>query len=320
MRFYRRGVFGCPNNLSRLASVPDTDCQRPRVTWLYNLLVAWHRDPAFPQNGWHYYLFFFGTIPISVNVPDIRVTNGLASATSRVDRRLRELQRGSYSHIVAGLTQAGNLEFAAKQLSGAKKLVEVMIILGFPQSLESDDFVRALLIGDERLLDTSAITNLCNLGIERSYDTNQNAKVDIAAILDERVAALETWVSNRLSQIQTTGQGESLRLVSSTLRRLEAFRSGWRFPSPPPYINPLGHQVTNGIPKRLFVTYGEPNIRYTVQFSANLSQWTDLPARADEGQSYITTLNGQRILSCGLASVSDKGAGLPYAALWELIT
>jgi hypothetical protein len=41
------------------------------------------------------------------------------------------------------------------------------------------------------------------------------------------------------------------------------------------------------------VVWGEPNVRYTVQFSTDLTSWTDLPTPADEGTDYITTPTGR---------------------------
>jgi hypothetical protein len=244
-----------------------------------------------------------GTISISVSTAasTLSATNtfqqvsctGVSNVAYQVRGRLRELQRGSYSYVLSQLSQATSLQASARDLSGAKALLEAMITLGFSQSLENDDVGRALLFGSQRVLDTEAVRELCKLGIAQSYDTNQNAKVDIAAILDERIDALETWVSNRLSQVQISGRPESLRLVSSTLNRIEAFRAGWHQSPPAPYLCSLGGRITNGVPKRMFVVWGEPNVRYTVQFSTNLTQWTDLLTPADEGEEFIATRAGR---------------------------
>ena len=221
------------------------------------------------------------------------ITQNVDTAAALVAERFRELQRSSYTTVLSGLDQAGVLQTAASELSGAKALLDALLALGFSESLEGNDFIHSLISGHERVLDTDAIKGTLTNGIAMTFNTNQNAKVDTGTILDERINALETWVSNRLTQIEISGRAESLRLVSSTLSRLDAFRAGWSQSAPAPYIAPLGFRLTNGVPNRLFIVWGEPNLRYTVQFSTNLTQWADLPTPADEGADYITTPAGR---------------------------
>ena len=200
-----------------------------------------------------------------------QIDDGTAAVKIAVQKRLVELQRGHYRFIIGSLDETGALQSSTEELSGAKALLESMIALGFSQSLENDDFVRSLLFGSERLPDANAIKDLCNIGIERSYDSNQNAKVDIGLILDERINALENWITNRLAQIDRTKRTESFSLVTSTLERIKAFQAAQSAQSVQPYIHVLGFPGQVGT-NALFHLSGEPNVRYLVQTPSDLAR------------------------------------------------
>lgn len=269
------------------------------LTWNDLIGIYWYdehepRTTGFTPLGLRRGMDYFVTD--SQSVPGEYETN-VTHTSALVANRLRELQRLVYQDILQGLSEAGGLASSATELSGAKALIESFVVLGFSQSLEFNDILTSLLFGDERIIEIDKINELCQMGITRTYDTNQNAKVDIVALLNERVNALETLVSNRLTQVQTNG-AETLRLVTSTLSRLDVFRAGRNQPTPAPYIAPLGFRLTNGVPNPIFIVWGEPNLRYTVQFTtniiqSNLTQWVDLPIPADEGTEYATTSAGR---------------------------
>jgi hypothetical protein len=202
--------------------------------------------------------------------------------------------RAAYINLISQLSQAGDLVSAGRDLSGAKALLDALINLGFSQSLETDDFVHSFLYGKDRVLDLDATKELYQRSVDGEFNAwPQNRRVNFIMARDERISALDGWVSNRLNQVQTNGYAESLRLVSSTVSRLEAFRAGWHQSPSVSYLAPLGLRLTNGVPNRMFVVWGEPNVRYTVQFSTNLIQWIDLPTSADEGQEFVATPTGR---------------------------
>ena len=65
-----------------------------------------------------------------------------------------------------------------------------------------------------------------------------------------------------------------------------SFRAAWHQPTPAPCLTPLTFRITNGVPYRFTVVWGEPNLRYVIQVSPDLTTWSDLPLAADEGTEY----------------------------------
>jgi hypothetical protein len=137
------------------------------------------------------------------------------------DQKLRALQRGSYNYIATTLGQAGPLESAAKDLSGRIALLKSVIEMGFSQSVATNDFLRGLLYGTDRIVDAEVAAALCETGVSQTFQANQNAKVDITRIMEERLSKLEWWITNRLSEVEAQGRAETLIPVESAVRRLE---------------------------------------------------------------------------------------------------
>lgn len=141
--------------------------------------------------------------------------------TVRVSDRLKELQRARYSYLLTSLSQVGGLHDAAIEFAGTRELLASLVSLGFPESLMRDDYPRALLHGNERVPDPSNLEELCRLGIARSYGSTQAVRVDIGAVIFERIAALEWWVTNRLAEVERTGRAETLTTVEATANQLD---------------------------------------------------------------------------------------------------
>lgn len=206
------------------------------------------------------------------------VSAGLSQLSLLVDQQLRSLQRANYAYVSNSLSQANSLQSAASDLSGAKCLLEAFIVLGFSQSLERDDILRSLLYSTDRIADTDVVKQLCQLGIANSYDTSQNAKVDIAAILDGRITALETWITKRLAEIDQSKRGEPLLPVTLTLNRIRAFQQVQGVPTPAPYLHTDGR--TNS---QIFWVAAEPNVPFLLQSSMDMSGWTTTTSRLVDG-------------------------------------
>jgi len=214
--------------------------------------------------------------------------------TSRLTSRLHELQRSHYNYLLDNLRSATTLQARASELSGAKALLESFIALGFSQSLEGDDILRSLLYATERIVDTDVVNELCDLGIARSYDTNQNAKVDIAAILDERINGLERWITNRLAEIDQTKRGEPLLPITITLNRISQFQAVQRVSAPPPYAYALSVPQA-GLPNQnLFRVGAEPNAPFWVQTSTDLVSWLNTTNSVFDGAVFSDSTTASR--------------------------
>jgi hypothetical protein len=162
---------------------------------------------------------------------------------------------------------------AAAQLSGAKALLAAVLELGMPYTLARDDVLHGFLYSNESLVDTGAATNFLqtqNAQLQASPYAPPGALTEMAAL---RYLRLQDRLNQCLTNLQATGQPEIPRLVGHTLRLLNLLRDAWTEPanSPPPALETC---TTNNSPCLLL--YGEPYMRYTLQYRDNLSVsgWT----------------------------------------------
>lgn len=258
--------------------------------WNGALSSLWTADPNLC--GGPYFMNDFVSGSQVTNSTEVLI--GINALKARIQDRLRELQRGSYGSIATSLTQAGNVQSAAAGLSGARALLESFITLGFSHSLETDDILRSLVYGTDRIVDTEVIEELCQLGIARSYDTNQNVKVDIAAILDERISGLELWITNRLSELEQEQQGEPLLPVTITLNRIAQFQAVQQVSTPAPYAYALPG-AHGGLPSQnLFQVVAEPHVPFRVQTSSEMGSWSDTTNTVIDGAVFKDSTTASR--------------------------
>jgi hypothetical protein len=163
------------------------------------------------------------------------------------------------------MNRVGAFQSAATELSGAKALLEAVLELGMPYTLERDDVLHGFLYGSESLMGLDAAATFVEAENSR-LQANPNAKpqlfTEVAALRHlrfvERLAA-------RLNDLQATGQPELPRLVDHTLRLLNLLRDVWdAVPSPA-----LEMWSENNSPRLLL--YGEPYAHYILQYCDDLS-------------------------------------------------
>jgi hypothetical protein len=143
-----------------------------------------------------------------------------ASVTSQVDQSLRQEQQNLYQKVLDGFA-GGPVFNAARQLSGAKALVDALVTLGLPRALETDEYFRSFLHGSQRLLDQDAEQRLSELyTAAKSALPDHNVRSDIKATMDQRIDALKGVIWSYLAQIDAHTYTESQRLIATTLDRL----------------------------------------------------------------------------------------------------
>lgn len=152
-------------------------------------------------------------------------SNNLAEASAFVSHKLEDLQRDYYAKIIAALSSATAAHDVARELSGAKSLIDSFIALGMPRSLESNDYLRSLLYGSQRVLDEDAIKELCAAAIAESLQPSARyEKVDVGVVMDQRIEALSGILKKLLDRINGGQLNESHRLLETTLQRLETYK------------------------------------------------------------------------------------------------
>jgi hypothetical protein len=149
----------------------------------------------------------------------------LSNVTAQIEQKLREYQIAVYSQIVHALSAATPLHEVARTLSGSKLLLDGYVALGLSRSLESNDLLRALLFGSQRVLDTDAILDLYYTAIATLQTGQAVPKVDIPAIATARHDALARVLTDTLAQVAQGQMHEDLRVVENTLRMIDIYEA-----------------------------------------------------------------------------------------------
>ena len=179
------------------------------------------------------------------------------------------------------------------ELSGTKAMLQTVLELGMPYTLEQDDVLRGFLYGSEPLVE---------LGSARAFLEEQAARLgarpdaraqSLVSVAVQRYLRFSERLDQRLNDLAATGQPELPRLVSHTLRLLNLLRDAWTQPtnSPPPALE-IGRE-NNGLRLGL---YGEPYAHYMLQYRDSLS----VPGWS----SSITNLHSEQFIAPSVAGPS----------------
>lgn len=218
-----------------------------------------------------------------------QVSEDFRNAWVAVENKLRELQGGPggiYENIARSIRQGPELQTVAQELSGAKALIEAFLFLGFPRSMEEDDFLRALVVGRDSLPDADGLVRLCEAGRQLSASgAAVTAKVDLVATLFDRAAALERVIARHLNELDRTGRAELPPLITETLGDVARALAEHERPLSGSILTV---QLTpGGVPS--FSLYGTANVLYAIQSSTNLLDWRDVPGAVASGEQFAPT-------------------------------
>lgn len=119
----------------------------------------------------------------------------LASTTISMQNQLRGYQQELYGRVLNGLN-SGALHPAAVELAGATKLLDSFVILGLPQAIDSDDFLRSLLFSDQQLVNDQQVIAAYATRTLRASATSA-ADDDAALMTNPRLTLGETGQKRR---------------------------------------------------------------------------------------------------------------------------
>jgi hypothetical protein len=159
---------------------------------------------------------------------DLPLATAPEDIAPRVAAKLRELRATAYSAVDTELQHGQSLEQSNVLLDGAKALVQSWISLGLPLALESDDFLRALLFGEQSLVDSdqlrglyrSAYVDASPAGSDELGSDNLRCVVEDDATA--RAEALRALLHEYLDLIADNTHGEGHPLVASMLTKAAA--------------------------------------------------------------------------------------------------
>jgi len=180
------------------------------------------------------------------------------------------------------------------EAAGAKALLQAVLELGMPYTMERDDVLHGCFYGSEPLAD---------LEESRTFLQAENAKLtnwpafgpqSLVEVNVLRYLSFSDRLNERLLDLQATGQPEIPRIVGHTLRLLNLLRDAWTQPtnSPPPTLEMWSE---SGTPCLLL--YGEPYTHYTLQDRVSLggTVWS---------ATGITNLHNEEIIITPVSSPS----------------
>lgn len=187
---------------------------------------------------------------------------------TRLRPHLLAVNNTVFDYLNPSLPPAGTAE-----LFGAKALLEAVVSLALPYTLERDDVLRGFLYGSEPLMELAAARGFLQNENARFLATPDAPPRLLTEMAGLRYLRFSERLTDRLNDLQATGQPEIPRLVGHTLRLLNLLRDAWTQPtnSPPPALE-MGSE--SAAPRLLL--FGEPYTRYTLQYRDSLSPsvWT----------------------------------------------
>ncbi len=167
----------------------------------------------------------------------------------------------------------GSLYLAAAEISGYKALIQAVLELAMPYTIERDDVLHGFLYGTEGLPDLGVTRAMLSAEATRLAATPEVRPLVIEEVVWPRWSCFTNRWNECLNEIASNRQPELPRLVGHTLRLLNLLRDAWTQPanSPPPAL-----EIGRGTNALQMVLYGEPYTRYTLQYRDNLSApgWT----------------------------------------------
>lgn len=141
----------------------------------------------------------------------------LLQVTQQFDSMARSYQKELYTHLTNEFTRSSSIFDAARELSGAKALLNTMLTLGMPEAVETNEILHGLMHGMERLPDEEAVS--ANLDVTNEHyekddirQLYQNAlallaldkpapKVEIMAYVRPRLDALAKAINLQLDEV-----------------------------------------------------------------------------------------------------------------------
>lgn len=182
-------------------------------------------DPDMTPNwtqGRHYKAQFEAMSTVDAGLEEPRAEL-LKTTTERLETTLSLYQHELYQRILNEVT-AGSLHPLAIELAGSKALLESFVILGFPRAVVEDEFLHAMLFGNQQLVDDSEIAETYTLSVTQPLtETNLlvNPRPGLRQIADERLSAFSQLLGEYLDAISRQDYVERADSIASTRVELD---------------------------------------------------------------------------------------------------
>lgn len=147
----------------------------------------------------------------------------LDDMSSKLEQRLASYQQEFDVKVQKEMTQ-GSLKPLATELAGAKALLESFVALGLPRAAAGDEFLHAMLYGNQQLVDDSQIEQSYALSATQpitEMNVISNPRVSLAVVAGQRVDALRGLLKRYLDAITSGNHVEAADYVANTRRDLD---------------------------------------------------------------------------------------------------
>ena len=146
----------------------------------------------------------------------------LREITRQLEERLAAYQHGLYSRVLNELNN-GSLRASATEVAGGKALLESFVTLGLPRALDNDDFLRAMLFGNQRLLDNNQIMHSYAISATQPITGANllvNPRLAIGQVADRRTVAFSGLINQYLTAITAKTYTEAPDYITNARQEL----------------------------------------------------------------------------------------------------
>ncbi|MFN8489946.1 MAG: hypothetical protein U0350_20335 [Caldilineaceae bacterium] len=147
----------------------------------------------------------------------------LAQITADLTPKFADYQQQWDKNVQDQLT-GGVLHPAAIELAGSKALLNSFVNLGLPRAVDTDDFIHAMLYGDQSLMDDSQIVQSYAISANLSLTTTDilvNPRLVIGQAAQKRQQAFTTLINHYLDAITAKQYGEATDYLADARRALD---------------------------------------------------------------------------------------------------
>jgi hypothetical protein len=175
-------------------------------------------DYNFTRNHWNSYKPKFEALTAGEAPPE-----AVAAVSAKLEAALGDYQQALYGRVLNEMTQ-GALKPLVTELGGSKALLDAFTTLGLPRAVQEDEFLHAMLYGNQQLVDDNQIMQSYALRLAQPI-TGTNLLVNPRLVMqqagDERRTALAKIVNEYLDAITAKEHVEAPDYIAGTRRALD---------------------------------------------------------------------------------------------------
>jgi hypothetical protein len=147
--------------------------------------------------------------------------------STQLEQRLAGYQKELYARIVQELKQGALLPLAV-ELAGSKALLQSFTVLGLQDAVANDEFLHALLFGDQQIVDDVQIRQTYDISAAQlitEVNVLSNPRLLLRQVADERTSALSEIIAEYLAAISASSSVATAGNIATVDNRALAAQS-----------------------------------------------------------------------------------------------